>query len=531
MATPSATPRVVSYKAGSYSIVPKKYTVGRKIAVRGYQEKNKTETSDRTFKAQKHWFGAPPNRQFSRDFQQLNFDFYNLETKLIWKAFDTPELIGILLHDEAINGSPQVYSDEFLKAAEHWIQESRYWRCIGISKPFYNRNTLRAHCWEENGQQTGTLRLSQAMRHALMDLERAHKRREMGLDPNYLWDNWGPQGFLDGSRADFLPRFEFNPYLDPDGVEITDLDVAPFNTHEQIRERYSPFIFQDTTPFEGCFLSIGHGHLTLEDIGKQDVIALYSSLNAARIGKRPLHTVVPDPSDMRTLMYLAADPELMNQLGDVKTWSDVTEKLNALRSENDAKVDAARLLDNTRHDATRVRRFFEEKCGFHDFMNTSDKNITAAALCFVRSMRQTLSSNEWGSDLATAFTDLEKFSVMGPSAFRVFRLTEDLILDKRRRTWATRFAGEANEEATLDYLLENFGKRTERPKNVGSTGAEFDRELEPIGRQVQRRVLDSDKQSNLAEARKSKGRVFKYKADAFAGLHAKQMQNTNRAIR
>ncbi|RNC54545.1 hypothetical protein TcCL_ESM08012 [Trypanosoma cruzi] len=120
---------------------------------------------------------------------------------------------------------------------------------------------------------------------------------------------------------------------------------------------------------------------------------------------------------------------------------------------------------------------------------------------------------------------------MGREAFLVYRHIEDAILDKRRRIWATRFAGEANEESTLDYLLENFGRRTEQTRNVGTTGVEFDREQEPIGRQVQRRVLDSDKANKLAEARQKRGKMWSQKKSVFDSLHQKQLQNVTYGVR
>ena len=100
-------------------------------------------------------------------------------------------------------------------------------------------------------------------------------------------------------------------------------------------------------------------------------------------------------------------------------------------------------------------------------------------------------------------------------------------MDLRRRTWATRFAGDANEEVTLDYLLENFGRRTEKVRQVNTTGVEFDREHEPIGRQVQRRVLISDRKSTLSEIRKTRGKLWGGKKDVFSHLHKQQLQDKN----
>lgn len=513
----------VEYQRGSFSMIPKRLLIGGKLAVRGYTERNKTELSHRSYKPQKHYFqvDAPPT--YERDHMRAHNQFYNLETKLIWKAFDAPELIGMLLHDETIRGHEGLYDESFLDAAEHWLVEARYWRCIGISKPFFNKDMLRVHCWEDNGTQTGTLRLSAAMRHALMDLERAVRRRDLGLDANYVWDKWGPNGMIDGSRADYIPRFVQNPYIDPDGVDITELDVAPFNTHEQIRERYWDFIAPNTDAVEGCFMTIGHGPLQLEDLPSQAVRDLYQKLNPTAVARRD-GSISIAPDDMRLLMYLSSAPELLEQLGDVSTWTDVVQALQEVTSANNTLVDAARLLNNTRHEEERVRRYYEEKCGMMDFMNTGDKEITAAAISYVRSLRS-IATNPLTQALPACLSDYELFQAMGKQAYHAYRLTEDLILDKRRRQWATRFAGEANEEASLDYLLENFGRRKERMRNQMSVGGEFDRETEPIGRNVQRRVLDSDKKSSLAEARKSKGRIFNRKRDAVSNLHQKQLQN------
>lgn len=522
----------VSYKRGSYHLVPKKHTVGRRIAVRSYLDRNRTELSDRTYMPQKAWFEPCAPKTFDRKHEELSYNFYNLETKLIWTAFDTPELIGILLHDETIKGSRHLYNAEFLDAALHWTRESRYWRCIGITKPFYDKSTLRAHCWHDRGMQVGTLVFSQAMRHALMDLERAVRRKELGLQPNYIWDRWGPIGFIDGAKTDYLPRFSHNPYVDPDGVEVTELDVAPFNTHEQIKERYAAFIDPDLTPFDGVFGAPSHGALTLDDVPVQSAVDLFRDLKA-KAGTPVLLSGGAEvaPVDMRVLFYLSADPERLSAAREMNSWLEVCEMLAPVREVCDEKIEALRLLQNTRHDAGRVRSFYEEKCGFADFMYTPDKVITAAVLCYLQELHRICTETEWGKSLALALTDLERVQIMGKEAFLVYRHIEDAILDKRRRVWATRFAGEANEESTLDYLLENFGRRTEQTRNVGSTGTEFDREQEPIGRQVQRRVLDADKAHKLAEARQKRGKMWSKKKSVFDSLHQKQLQNVTYGVR
>ncbi|KEG07288.1 hypothetical protein DQ04_10291000 [Trypanosoma grayi] len=532
LARPVAMGSVASYRKGSYHIVPKKHTVGRRIAVRSYLDRNRTELSDRTYMPQKAWFEAYTPKRFEREHEELSHNFYNLETKLIWTAFDTPELIGILLHDETIKGAKHLYDAEFLDAALHWTRESRYWRCIGITKPFYNKTTLRAHCWHDGGMQVGTLVLSQAMRHALMDLERAVRRKELGLEPNYKWDRWGPIGFIDGAQADYLPRFAHNPHVDPDGVDVTELDVAPFNTHEQIKERYGEFIEPDLAPFDGVFGAPSHGAMSLDDVPQQAAVQLYRDLKEqAGIPVLLGGGAEIAPADMRALFYLSADPQRLARAQGIGSWQEVREMLTPVQEASDEKIEALRLLQNTRHDANRVRCFFEEKCGFADFMHTPDKVITAAVLCYLQELHRICTETAWGKPLAVALTDAERVEVMGKEAFLVYRHIEDAILDKRRRTWATRFSGEANEESTLDYLLENFGRRTEQTRNVGSTGTEFDREQEPIGRQVQRRVIDADKANKLAVARQQKGKMWSKKKSVFDSLHQKQMQNITYGVR
>ncbi|KAG8344522.1 hypothetical protein ERJ75_000461500 [Trypanosoma vivax] len=523
----------ISYTSGSHQLIPPKHAVGRRIAVRTYLDRNRTELSDRTFMPQKAWFKPYTPKRFACEHEEASHKFYNLETKLIWAAFDTPELIGILLHDETIKGTQHLYDAEFLDAAVHWTRESRYWRAIGITKPFFNKTTLRAHCWHDRGAQVGTLVVSQAMRHALMDLERALRRKELGLDPNYIWDRWGPIGFIDGARNDYLPRFVHNPYIDPDGVEVTELDVAPFNTHEQIKERYGAFIEPDLEPFHGVFRAPSHGGLTLDGIPNQQVVRLYLALRQRAGASVALDAGGKEvsPADTRALFYLCADPQLLKAAEGLGTWQEVCDMLAPIQERCDEKVEALRLLENTRHDARRVRSFYEEKCGFTDFMYTPDKTITAATLCYLQELRRICTETEWGKPLALTLTDLERVNIVGREAFVVYRVIEDAILESKRRAWAARFAGDAKEESTLDYLLENFGRRTEQTRNVGTTGTEFDREQEPIGRQVQRRVLDADKFDKLAEVRQKRGKMWSKKRTVFDSLHQKQLQNVAYGVR
>lgn len=621
---------------GKYRMIPKRLTVGKKIAVRSYLDRNRTELSERMYKPQKTWFMPygiennflrekkrmtastysttgtlqvfPKDELQDRPFAFHRHQLYNIETKLVWKAFDTPELIGMFLHDQCIHqstlnpfsgimkcrcrfsgteekredhgihalsllssdaGRPapfryhfDVYSESFLVKAYQYTLESRYWRCLGITKPFFDADTLRAHCWEDNGLQVGTLVFSHAMRHALMDLERAARRREIGLEPNYVWDRWGPMGFIDGTRMDYLPRFRHNPYRDPDGVEVTEQDILPYNTHKAIKERYGDFIFPDMEVFTGVFSASTNGGLsTLEDIPNVEAVNVFRRLRHGGEGSEGRTTSYLSPVELRVLLYLSAAftafqasteagplsswerasiQKWLSLATTATTWEEVESGMRPIMEEHDEKIDAARLLQNTRHHPDRVRAFFEEKCGFQDFMNTPDKIITGAVLAYLAELRRLCVETSWGAPLARALTDMERAKVMGYEAFLVYRHMEDAILDKKRKAWAARFSGEASEEHTLDYLLENFGRRvgstssassSSTSANVGTMGEEFDREQEPIGRQVQRRVLDSDKANKLAEVRKSRGRMWSKKKTVFDSLHQKQLQNFNYGVR
>jgi hypothetical protein len=515
------SPGSISYKAGDFFLVPKKHTIGKKLSNWGYLDRTKTELSDRTFKPQKVWFEVPEKPTLLREHERRGLAF-KAETKLIWTVFDTPELVGMLMHDETIKGTPGIYSREFLEQAQHWAVEARYWRCIGISKPFFTPTRLRAHCWEDGGLQVGTLRLSQAMKHALMDLERAYKRQEAGLEPNYVWEQWTPSGFADGSRSDYLPRFQHNPYVDPDGVEVGEIDVAAMNTHDAIKERYNQFIAADPQPFAGCFLSsTTHGHLDLDDI-HPEILAVFKAAKEADGEPVTGSSVVPD--DMRSLMHLVANEELLNQLGESKTWKDIRNLLADREAATNEKINAAYLLQNTRHDANRIRSFYEEKCGFSSFSVTPDRTITGAVLAYLADLQTICVERDWGRALAEALSDKQREAAIGSDAFRVYKAIEELTLDRRRRMWATRFAGDANEERALDYMLESFGKRQTTDRNKGSLGQEFDREKEPIGRHIQRRVVDADRSHSLAALRKGRGRVRAADTDAaFRGLHEKQL--------
>uniref|UniRef100_A0A146L315 Uncharacterized protein n=1 Tax=Lygus hesperus TaxID=30085 RepID=A0A146L315_LYGHE len=135
---------------------------------------------------------------------------------------------------------------------------------------------------------------------------------------------------------------------------------------------------------------------------------------------------------MRALFYLASLPttqhHYLSQAQELDTWNDVLEMLQPVMDACNAKVDAARLLENTRHDEARVRAFYEEKCGFVDFMCTPDKAITAAVLCYVKELQHLVTHEEWGLALAKAVTDHDRVRVMGHESFAVYKSIENAIL-------------------------------------------------------------------------------------------------------
>jgi hypothetical protein len=183
------------------------------------------------------------------------------------------------------------------------------------------------------------------------------------------------------------------------------------------------------------------------------------------------------------------------ELVAAKSWADVQAALAPIRGENDTKVEAARLLFNTTREVEATQRYFEEKCGWPSFGHTNDKTITAGVLGYLGDLRAIATQETWGQPLCYAQVDAEREKVLGSVAFRAWRHMEDMQLDLRRQLWAGRFSGESNEEKQLDFVLQNLSKRTQSPGTGPNTmGEEFDREYEPIGRSVQRRVLTSDLQ-------------------------------------
>jgi hypothetical protein len=516
-----------TYRPGQYHMINGKSTVGRKlVGKRNPNDKNATEMSHRTLRPQPHQFEIPVASPSPYAWRNAAWEFQHVEKALITTAFDTPEAVAILLRDLTVEGYKGMYSEKWLDAALHWVKEARYWRCIGIHKPFYGNHALRAYAWADHNTSVGTVHFSAAMIDAVKDMERAVKRKDAGLAPNYVWDRWGPMGFIDGGRTDHLPRMRHNPHVDPDGIEVTRDDIADLTAHETIRERFHEIIFPDAEQFAGAFLAPTNGGLTFADLDAdvQDLFLTLHGVDPAGASRTPAAPLSPD--DVRALVYAAALPELLTAMAASGSWAAALELVQPLRASHDGTVEAARALHNASREIGGARSYYEEKCGFADFMATNDKTITGAVLAYLADMKTVLAA-ESGAALAAALTDSERHAVMGDAAFNVWRTLEDLALGRRQRLWATRFAGAANEEKTLDFMLNNFARRPERPSSVNSPGAEFDREVEPIGRKVQRRVLESDKAVDLSGNVKKKSKfqdmVKKGKTlNPYASLHENQ---------
>lgn len=535
------TGKPISYRLGSTHLIPNHQRVGRKLTIRGFRDMSITEKSHRTYRPQKHYFSVPSTHVGDAIPKEKEFVlkrsegegeyFHNIEHPLVEAAFHTPELISLKVADSVISGlgarlRRDIITPDLVENICFWLQECRYWRCLGITQPFLSTFVPRAYCWKNDGEDVGSMVLSAANRDAILDLERAVKRKEMGLAPNYAWDKWGPTGMIDGTKPDYLPRFRFNPLRDPDGVDVVPADILPYTTHDQLKERYGEFIVADPSPFVGVFMTPTTGGITIADLGDGSLVDFYVALKRGD-GVRDEDINLGDASDMRVLTLLATNEEFAQSLGAAEKWSQVLEAVGDILPELLEKVEFARLLRNTRDDPTRVRRFYEEKCNFDDFMTTPDKESTGAVIGFWTEVKQLLESREWAMPMMNCRSDLERQSVMGPEAFAVYRTLEDSILDFRRRKWSTRFTGEANEEKTLDYMLENFGRRTEKPQagRTNTTGEEFDREFEPIGRKVQRRIIGADKSMDMSDMDGKKKGVFKTSStiNPFARLHKQQM--------
>lgn len=520
-----------SYVPRSFFLVEKGNRVGKRIALRSVGDMARTEVSHRLYRPQKSWFmtpkKVPANTKSTLTYRHHATRFEHLEKPLIWCAFDVPEKVTLLMHDKKLDGHKQIYSVHALEEVIHWLREARYWRSIGITKPFMDNSTLRASAWRKHGTDTGNIVFSSVMRDAVLDLERAVKRKEQGLDPNYIWDKWGPMGFTDGSRSDFLPRMNHNPYIDPDGVDVSFADIQTYTTHEQLKERYAEFINADESTFAGSFLLPTNGTISIADVADGSLVEYYTNLQLAD-GVPESSIDLTNALDLRLLVYIAGNDALREQLASATKWSEVKAAVSEdVMAELNLKVDFARLLHNTRDDQTRLRRFYEEKCGFRDFMNTNDKTITGAVINCLQDMQRMIGAYDWAKKMASAKSEVEWEAIMGPEAYGLYTNIEESILDKRRRTWATRFSGEANEEKALDYMLENFGRRSNKAatdvRKVNNEGNEYDREFEPVGRNIQRRVLGSDKKQSTEKPHRRKQKFY----DPLANLHRQQIQKSS----
>ena len=586
-------PPVQFYKKGSSQLIPKSDSIGRELVPKWGPEDDVTcNKSWRMLRPQQHFFEFPVHpfsgnyAEFTHHWQLRSYDFFKTETPIINAAFDVPEMIGLVLRDEAIAGRRDAYSVKWLNSALHWIIEARYWRCLGISKPFYEPTILRPHAWTDSGTNIGRIQFSAAMKDAVRDMERAVKRKSLGLQPNYVWDNWGPNGFIhENQRHDFLPRYRHNPYVDPDGVDVTMEDIAEFNTHEIIRERYEDLINPDPYPYLGSFLSVSNGLIQLDSFN-DELVQLYMKL----IGESDTKTIPQISQDrVRSVLYLSVIAGLYEEVqNNASTWAEAEAIIRPYRLKHDAKIDAARFIHHTSREKEEIRRFYEEKCGLLDFYHTNDKTLTAITiaqfadlkvLCgyeltaddlppVTDGMREAVGVQkkltggdndeqpdldrgdniyssvvkvdatkyaDWGHKLCMALTDVEKERVMGTEAFNLWKELEDMDLELRHEKWINRFSGststDAKDEKTLDFMLSNFAKRPERVLDPAAKGEEFDRETEPIGRKVQRRVLDSDsidftkQDSNVgstAADREAREALKKSRASSFNALHETQ---------
>jgi hypothetical protein len=490
MGTPSGLQKLKPGALSSkHSLIPKRLAVGSRLAGKlNPRDANGAESSKRNIRPQKHFFEVPIEVPRVSEPAQRAHDYHQFEYKMIWAAFDVPERVPIMLRDRLIAGDEDAFSARWLDAAAHWVKEGRYWRCIGIERPFYDRTQLRADTWSKHGTDVGNMMQSGAMIDALRDLERVVQREAQGLPGNYVWDKWGPWGNIDGTRADVLPRFRLNPYVDPDGIRVRRKAVKELTSHAKIKERYGHIIFPDTEPLKGAFLMPTNGCITFDEFPDE------LKATVARLRKMPADQCakLSTPDDIRAMLYFSGAPSHYGELlNAATTWDEALEALKPHRAEHDMKIDAARLVQLSR-DLDELRTLYEEKCGFADFHMTTDKDLTGATMVHLEDLKR-VSTEPWGPQLLRCTIDAQRTEAMGEAAFTVYRELMDLDRDRRRRAWAARFTGSANEEQTLDYMLQNFARRPERAGSANEPGEDFDREKEPIGRSVQRRVLDSDK--------------------------------------
>jgi hypothetical protein len=487
-------------------ILPNRMAVANKLVGKpNPRETPHTESSKKLVRSPSSFFEVPVHAMAHTE-SNVREDEYEFEHNMIWAAFDVPEQVPVLLRDRMLAGDAEAFSERWLDTAHHWVREARYWRCIGVERPFFGKHQLRAHVWGANGTDVGNVQMSAAMTDAIRDLEYAVRREAEGLPANYIWDKWGPWGNVDGSRAQHLPRFRADQHQDPDGIEVAPADVAELTSHGKIKERFGHLIFPEEDAFNGAFLTVTNGLVTLADFDEA-IQARYAALRGLSV---PDATKLASADDIRTLLYVSgARSEFESQWAEAESWDSVVEAVAPHREAGDKLVDGARMLQLCR-DVSEIRSLFEEKCGFSDFHMTTDKDLTGGLLAFLRDLK-TVASAESGVALLSATIDAQRATAMGEVIYAAYRELMDMDRDKRRRLWAARFSGEANEEKTLDYMLQQFARRTDRPGGSNEPGEDFDRETEPIGRHVQRRVLESDVASVKSfTSASSKSRIDKF---------------------
>ena len=343
----------------------------------------------------------------------------------------------------------------------------------------------------ESGPQIGAPKFSMPMVDALYDLEKAYRRKELGLPPNYRWEGWSPVGFRDGRMNDWLPRLpsmRWDP--DPDGVVLRYEELgfvldAPENTenpmavHEMLQKRYYEFIWTDTTEYDECFReTTGVGGLIARDV--------VLSPECESLGL----------TDMRDRVYAAALEKHLYPRGISagRTKEQVQELIQKVRQDSDAKVEGMRLFYNASSDLDWIRGYIEERTGIGSFVHTPDRTLTQIIGRLLAEMHRVMTEYEWGPALARCSTLYEYEKAIGPVPFEVAMAIQNANLDRRREKWNERFSGEGKEEQTLNMVLQKMSRRPQSQPDVNNSGDQFDRETEPVGRHTQRRVLPADKQ-------------------------------------
>ena len=463
---------------------------------------NYAKHSDKTWRPHLQWVDTTPAQQADFPWQQRSIDWYEIEKPMIDLAFDKPEAIPLFLKDLVIRGYKDVFSVEWLEKAAHWVHEARYWRTIGVYHPFYHKHCLRVHVWRHGilasdskairkGPLVGAPRFTTAMVDAIYDLEKAFRRKELGLEPNYKWDRWSPVGFNDGRPNDWLPRLpsmKWDP--DPDGVvlhyeELAFLTEAPENqdnplaVHDEMKRRYHTFIYSESDAYK---------------------LSFSDTTSAGKLEPKDFAKYFPDVeipfTNLRDMAYFVAYHESHSQdLHNIDVDDFKTNILPKVRAENDAKVEAIRLFYNCSSDINWVRSYIEEKTSIEDFMKTPDKEITQIIEVMLGEMQRIIETHEWGKAVASSTMLSEYRAAAGDIAFSVAMQLQDAKLNRQREEWNTRFSGEGKEEQQLDFMLQKMAQRTNVTQDSNNFGGEFDREKEPIGRDTQRRVMFSDKQS------------------------------------